>query len=292
MTTTRQQVIYNKIDIEDTGIFYRESGSVNAPVILLLHGFPSSSHMFRNLIPKLAQEYRVIAPDYPGYGYSDQPKLEDFEYSFASLGRIIGKFVEKLDLKKYFIYMQDFGGPVGFRLAVENPDQVAGIIVQNAVIHAEGWNPEVVSKFSPFWESRTVETEKPMREFLSAETTKWQYVHGEERTQNLSPDAWTHDQIALDRPGNDLVQLQYLWNYQENLAQYQKWQDYLRETQPPLLITWGKNDPFFTNAGVEALQNLVPNAEVHLYPAGHFALETHSPEIATEMSKFLGKHSR
>jgi len=280
-------VRYRTIDIEGTEIFYREAGPKNAPVVLLLHGFPSSSHMFRNLIPALSDTYRVIAPDYPGFGYSAQPKPSEFDYSFANIANIIEKFTDLIGAKRYVIYMQDYGGPVGFRLALKKPERITGLIIQNAAIDASGWNPDIVKQFKPFWQERTAKTEKPLRGFLTKQTTKWQYMQGSTRANRLSPDAWTHDQSGLDSKGNKAIQLQYLWNYQDNFTQYSKWQAYLKDKQPPVLVVWGKNDPFFTLSSVNMIKSLVPKAEINLYNAGHFALETHGDEIAASIRKFL-----
>ncbi|MEQ1710587.1 MAG: alpha/beta hydrolase [Hyphomicrobium sp.] len=291
-TASRPVVNHKMIKVRGIDVAYREAGPASGPVVLLLHGFPSSSHMFRDLIPVLTDKYRVIAPDYPGFGHSGEPGLDAFDYSFASLAALIGDFTQAVGAKSYTLYMQDYGGPVGFRLALANPDQVKGLIVQNATIHAEGWNPDVVKQFQPFWTERNATSEGPIRGFLKPETTKWQYTHGATRPERLSPDAWTHDQARLDRPGNDRVQLQYLWNYQDNVAQYPAWQSYLKTRQPPTLVVWGKSDPFFTMAGVDALKALAPKAEVHLYDAGHFALETHGEEIAAAIKGFLAKSVR
>jgi pimeloyl-ACP methyl ester carboxylesterase len=280
-------VAHRSVKIRDIEIHYREAGPANAPVVLLLHGFPSSSHMFRDLIPQISDKYHVFAPDYPGFGYSAQPALTAFDYSFDALATIIDEFTQKVGAANYVLYMQDFGGPVGFRLAIKHPDRINGLIIQNATIHGEGWNPDVVKQFAPFWKSRNAETEKPIRAFLKPETTKWQYVQGSTRPERLNPDAWTLDQVGLDRPGNDAVQIQYLWNYQDNVAQYPVWQNYLKAQQPPTLIVWGKGDPFFTLAGVDALKTLLPKATVNIYDAGHFALETHAEEIGGAVRAFL-----
>lgn len=285
-------VTHHTVKVRGIDIHYREAGPATGPVVLLLHGFPSSSHMFRDLMPKLAAKYRVIAPDYPGFGYSGEPKLSEFEYSFAALASLMEEFTRQVDAKDYVLYMQDFGGPVGFRLAVKHPERVRGMIIQNATLHGEGWNPDVVKQFAPFWKERNAETEKPIRAFLKPETTQWQYTQGATRTAMVSPDAWTFDQARLDRPGNDAVQLQYLWNYQDNVGQYPAWQDYLKAKQPPMLIVWGKNDPFFTIAGVDAIKALMPKAKVNLYDAGHFALETHANEIGAEVRGFLARTAR
>lgn len=285
-------VRHGTVEIDGVGIHYRAAGPENAPAILLLHGFPTSSHMFRDLIPVLAEKYRVIAPDYPGFGYSDAPELAKFDYSFGALASLIDKFNAKVGLKSYVIYMQDYGGPVGFRLAVAHPEQVRGIVVQNATAFVEGWNPDAVKQFVPFWQNRNAETEAPIRALLTAETTKFQYTHGESRNDRLNPDAWTHAQTGLDRPGIADKQVQYLFNYQDNVAQYPKWHEYLKTKRPPMLILWGKNDPFFTMTGVEKFKDLLPGTKVDVYDAGHFALETHLPEIATAVRKFVESTTR
>lgn len=280
-------VLAKSVQVKGLEIFYREAGPADAPVILLLHGFPSSSHMFRNLIPELAGTYRVIAPDYPGFGNSSAPALAEFPYTFAAMADIVDAFTVAVGATDYVIYMQDFGGPVGFRLAVKHPDQVRGIVIQNTVANVEGWNPDVVAQFGPFWTSRNAETEVPIRAFLKPETTQFQYTHGASRTERLLPDSWIYDQAKLDRPGNDILQLEMLWNYQDNVAQYPAWQAYLTDNQPPMLIVWGKNDPFFTQAGVDYFKAQVPAAQVHLFDAGHFALETHLDEIAEATISFM-----
>lgn len=280
---------FHKIPFDGLDIFYRAAGPADAPTILLLHGFPSSSHMYRDLIPLLANDYRVIAPDYPGFGQSSAPDAASYDYDFATLAQTMTGFVDALGLTDFTLYMQDYGGPVGMRMALAEPDRVTGVIFQNATIHAQGWNPDIVGQFAPFWQDRSPETEAPLRAFLAPQTTEWQYRQGSSRADRLSPDAWTHDQAGLDRPGNTEIQLEYLWNYQDNVASYDAWQAYLAEAQPRTLIVWGENDPFFTPAGVEALQTLLPRAETHLYDAGHFALETHAPEIAAEILDFMAR---
>lgn len=280
---------YHTLEVEGVSIFYREAGRKDAPTLLLLHGFPSSSHMFRDLIPKLAETYHVIAPDYPGFGQSSAPDAAAYDYDFATLAQTIDAFTQEIGLTAYTLYMQDYGGPVGLRLAVEHPDRVEGLIFQNATIHAEGWNPEIVEQFAPFWLDRTAETEQPLRALLKAEVTQWQYVQGSSRSDRLSPDAWTHDQAGLDRLGNADIQLEYLWNYQDNVARYPAWQAYLARAQPDTLVVWGKNDPFFTLDAVSALQALLPDAGVKLFDAGHFALETHFAEIGDEILQFMAR---
>lgn len=282
-------VSYGSVDVGDVSVFYREAGPKDAPTLLLLHGFPSSSHMFRDLIPELAEGYRVIAPDYPGFGQSSAPDAAAYDYDFATLSETIADVTEALDINSYTLFMQDFGGPVGFRLALADPSKVDGIIIQNATIHAEGWNPDIVSQFVPFWQGRNLDTEAPLRAFFAAETTQWQYTQGASLTDRINPDAWVSDQAGLDRPGNHAIQLEYLWNYQDNVAQYPAWQAYLQEHQPDTLIVWGQNDPFFLTEGVDALKALVPAADVHLFDAGHFALETHAQEIGDAVLTFMAR---
>lgn len=285
---TSSAVAHRRAMIDGIEIFYREAGPRDAPAILLLHGFPSSSHMFRDLIPLLAETAHVVAPDYPGFGFSAAPDAEGFDYDFATAARLVGGLTEALGLNRYALYMQDFGGPVGMRLALAHPERVSGIIVQNATFFVEGWNGDVVAQLAPYWRNPTAESEAPVRGFLSPATTRWQYEHGSTRTEALSPDAWRHDQAGLDRPGVDRAMLEYLFAYQDNVAQYPAWQAWLAERRPPALIVWGENDPFFTMAGVEALEALLPEARTRLYDAGHFALETHAPEIGAEVRAFLG----
>ena len=283
------EVAYKTATVDGLDIFYREAGPASAPTVLLLHGFPSSSHMFRNLIPDLAAQYHVIAPDYPGFGYSSAPSVDAFEYSFPKLADVIEGFTEKLGLTSYVLYMQDYGGPIAIRLAIKHPERVRGIVVQNAVVSIEGWDPVNTAPLQAYWKERNAETEKPVRDIITADGTRWQYVTGEPRAELVSPDSWTSDQRGLDRPGNDRIQLELLYQYRDNVANYPKWQQFLTELQPPMLITWGKNDPVFTVAGMEKFKALVPNAEVHVLDGGHFALEAHEPEIAAAMLDFLAR---
>jgi len=280
-------VLAKTVKVNGLDVFYREAGPKDAPVVLLLHGFPSSSHMFRDLIPALAGKYRVLAPDYPGFGSSSAPDLAAFPYTFEAITDVIDGFTAAVGAKNYVLFMQDYGGPVGFRLAVRHPERVRGLIIQNAVANVEGWNPDVVKQIAPFWMNRNAETEKPVRGLLTADTTKFQYTQGATRTERLNPDAWIYDQARLDRPGNDAIQAQILWNYQDNVAQYPRWQEYMKKHQPATLIVWGKNDPFFTTKGVDYFKAELPKAEVHLYDAGHFALETHVEEIGGATLDFL-----
>jgi len=287
--TSARPVTYHTVKVRGLDIFYREAGSRSAPTVLLLHGFPSSSHMFRDLMPVLAAGYHVIAPDYPGFGHSSAPVQDEFAYTFANLADVVDEFTAVAGLKSYVLYMQDYGGPIGLRLAVKHPDQVRGLIVQNAVVNVEGWNPDVAASFLPAWQNRTPETEKPLRAAFDAEATKFQYTHGVSRSDRINPDAWVYDQTLLDRPGNDSIQVELLYHYKDNVAQYRAWQDYLEAKQPPVLVVWGNNDPFFTAQGRDFFKILVPAAEVHSYDAGHFALESHWPEIASAIRAFLDR---
>jgi pimeloyl-ACP methyl ester carboxylesterase len=279
-------VSYKTVDVDGVKIFYREAGPANAPTVLLLHGFPTSSHMFRDLLPKLADGYRVVAPDYPGYGFSDAPPIEQFSYTFERLTDVIERFTEKLGLSRYSLYLQDFGGPVGFRLAARHPERVEALIVQNAVAHAEGLS-EAIAPARRFWENRNAETEQAMRGLLTLETTKFQYLHGAAHPERVSPDSWTLDQALLDRPGNAEIQLALLYDYRHNLSRHKDWQAYLRERQPPTLVVWGVNDPFFTVAGATAYKRDVPEAELHFFGGGHFLLEEYATEIAGLIKRFL-----
>jgi pimeloyl-ACP methyl ester carboxylesterase len=278
--------------IEGHRIFYREAGPGNAPVIVLLHGFPSSSHMFRDLIPKLAESFRVIAPDYLGFGYSDQPAAKEYPYTFDNLFGLVEKLLfDELRLNKFAIYVQDYGAPVGFRIASHHPDAITGVVVQNGNAYVEG----IGSAFDPlktFWANRTAETEQPVRALLSAETTKFQYTHGAQDPSKISPDSYTFDQIFLDRPGNAAIQLDLFQNYSENVTLYDQWHAYFRQHRPPTLIVWGQNDPFFTVEGARAFQRDLPKAELHLLEGGHFALEEHSQVIAGHIKRFLGDVSK
>lgn len=280
---------YRNTNIDGLEIFYREAGRADAPAIVLLHGFPSSSHMFRDLMPQLAQKFHVIAPDYPGFGFSAQPSRDAFTYTFDNLTAVIEKLLfDKLGLSKFSIYVQDYGAPIGFRIAAAHPAAIEGIVVQNGNAYMEGISP-AFEPFQAFWQNRNEETEKPVRTMLAPQTTKFQYVHGVQDPSRISPDGYTLDQLFLDRPGNDVIQLDLFHNYTSNVALYEQWHTYFRTYQPPVLITWGANDPFFTVEGAKAFLKDLPKAELHLLNTGHFALEDHANEIAALMIQFLGK---
>lgn len=286
------RALHRTVTVNGLTIAYREAGPADAPAVLLLHGFPSSSHMYRDLIPLLAGRYRVLAPDYPGFGASSAPAPDAFPYSFASLAEVIEGFTQAVGAADYTLFMQDYGGPVGLRLALRLPERVRGLIFQNAVANVEGWNPDVVAQIAPFWETRTAETEAPVRNLLTADTTRFQYLHGASQPERVAPESYIVDQAGLDRPGNDAIQLELLHAYQDNVALYPAFAEYLRARRPPTLVVWGKNDPFFTLAGVDHVKACIPEAEVHLFEAGHFALETHVDEIAAATLAFLDRTLR
>lgn len=282
------QVRYKTVKIDGVEVFYREAGPPDAPALLLLHGFPTSSHMFRNLIPALADRYRVVAPDYPGFGNSGAPARDRFAYTFESYARVVGKLTEELGLERYALYVMDYGAPVGFRLAATHPERVTAIIVQNGNAYDEGlqqfWDPIRV-----YWKSGTRRDREALRWLTSLKATKFQYTDGVPDTTLVSPDAWNADQALLDRPGNQEIQLDLFYDYRKNLPLYPAWQQYFREHQPPMLVVWGKNDQIFVAAGGEAYRRDNPGAQIHLLDTGHFALETHGPEIARLMREFLGR---
>jgi pimeloyl-ACP methyl ester carboxylesterase len=279
---------YKSVQVDGLKLFYREAGSPTAPSLLLLHGFPTSSHMFRNLIPALADRYHVVAPDYPGFGYSDFPDRQQFRYGFASYAEIVDKFTQAIGLHRYALYIQDYGAPVGLRLALRAPERVTALIVQNGNAYEEGlsdaWEP-----IKAYWGDPTPANREKLRGWLTLDGTRTQYTAGVSAAQVelVSPDSWMLDWSLLSRPGNIDLQLDLFGDYQTNVALYPKFQAFFRERRPPTLITWGKADPFFTVAGAQAYRRDLPNAEFHLLEAGHFALETNGAEIAAHIRKFL-----
>jgi pimeloyl-ACP methyl ester carboxylesterase len=292
MLQENQSVVYcRRATVNGIDLFYREAGDRQAPTLLLLHGFPTSSHMFRNLIPLLANDYHLIAPDLPGFGYSDAPDHSQFEYSFEHLTNVIEDFTSALGLDRFAIYVFDYGAPVGFRLASRNPEKITAIISQNGNAYveglSEGWNP-----IQAYWQDPSAENRKALRKFLTPETTQWQYTHGTADIDRLSPETWTLDSALLARPGNDEIQLDLLGNYKTNVALYPTFQEYFRTQHPALLAVWGKNDPFFLPQGARAFKRDIPDAEIHLLDAGHFALESQGAEIATIIHDFLKRKLR
>jgi pimeloyl-ACP methyl ester carboxylesterase len=281
-------VSHKIIEVNGLKIFYREAGDRNAPAVLLLHGFPTSSHMFRDLIPLLSDRYRVVAPDLPGFGFSDAPDRAKFKYSFDNLAEAIDGFTQAVGLKRYAMYVFDYGAPVGFRLALKHPDRVTAIISQNGNAYEEGlsagWNP-----IQNYWKEPSDANRAALRGFLAAETTKWQYVHGANDPNLIAPESYSLDSALLARPGNDDIQLDLFLDYASNVALYPKFQAYFRERKPPVLAVWGRNDPFFLPPGAEAFKRDNPEAEINFFETGHFALETHASEIGHTIRQFLAR---
>jgi len=279
---------YLHASIEGRKVFYREAGPATAPTILLLHGFPTSSHMFRNLIPALADHYHMVAPDLPGFGFSDAPDRQSYRYTFEQLARTIDAFTRAIGLERYAIYVFDYGAPVGFRLALAHPERVTAIISQNGNAYEEGlskgWNP-----IQKYWKEPTEQNRAALRDFLTPEATKSQYVYGVQDETLIAPESYQLDSALLARPGNDEIQLDLLLDYASNVALYPKFQEYFRTKRPPLLAVWGKNDPFFVPAGAEAFRRDIPKAEIQFFDTGHFALETHAREIGAAIRTFLAK---
>jgi pimeloyl-ACP methyl ester carboxylesterase len=280
------KVHYNTVRIQGIDVFYREAGAKTAPVLLLLHGFPTSSNMFRNLIPRLAQSFRVIAPDYPGYGFSGTPDRKDFKYTFENQTTIVEELTKELKLDSYALYVMDYGAPIGYRLALRHPEKITGIVVQNGNAYDEGllkfWDP-----IKKYWNEATQENRLALTFMVSPETTKWQYQNGVADTTLLDPTTWAFDQALLDRPGNGDIQLDMLFDYGSNVPLYPDFQAFFRKYQPPMLIVWGKNDFIFPPEGAAPYKRDLPNVETHLLDTGHFALETHGEEIASRIEKFF-----
>lgn len=304
-------VSYQTVTIEDVDIFYREAGDPSDPTILLLHGFPTSSHMYRDLIAELADDYHLIAPDYPGYGFSSMPSVNEFDYSFDHVANLIGKFVDEVGVDRFSMYLMDYGAPIGFRIATARPDRIETLIVQNGNAYNEGidnnfWEPikaywqnrDAVNKGldNDFWKNVKAAYQRPamsnddaLRFLTTFGATKWQYTNGVPNVNAVSPDTWGHVQPLLDRDGNQDIQLQMFYSYGTNPPLYPAWQNYLRTHQPPTLIVWGQNDEIFPSAGAEPYKRDLKDLEYHLIDTGHFALETHGQEIADLMRDFLNR---
>jgi pimeloyl-ACP methyl ester carboxylesterase len=277
----QQAVHYRTVKIDGVNVFYREAGRSDAPVVLLLHGFPASSFMYRDLIERLAVRFRVVAPDYPGFGYSDAPSTREFSYTFDRLADIVGKFTNALRLERYALYMQDFGGPVGFRLATRHPERITFLVVQNANAYEEGLPDSFWTPARTLWrEPSSVNFERIRDAAMSDPALEWNYTHGVKEPARINPDSWVLQRALLNRPGNKDIMLALLYDYRTNLGLYPKWHEYFRKHQPPMLIVWGQNDVIFPAAGARAYLRDLPDARLHLLDTGHFALEDKADEIA------------
>jgi pimeloyl-ACP methyl ester carboxylesterase len=279
-------VYYRTATVDGLKIFYREAGPVGAPVILLLHGFPSSSRMFDSILPTLGKKYHVIAPDYPGFGHSNAPDAKSFAYTFDHIASVVQKFTEQLGLAHYTLFLQDYGGPVGFRIALKHPERVQGIIIQNAVSHEVGLSPLWDARRA-YWRDRKGNEEAFRTKFFSLESTRQRHVGTDPHPENIDPDTWTDEFAFLNQPGEADIQSDLFYDYRTNVESYPKWQEYLREHQPPMLVLWGRYDPSFTVEGAQAYAKDVPSAEVHLLDAGHFALDQKSAEIIQLVDTFM-----
>ncbi len=285
----KNQVLHKTMEVNGVEIFYREAGPIDAPTILLLHGYPTSSHMFRNLMDELSDEYHLLAPDYPGFGNSEQPPMSEFDYTFDNMALIVEGFLEKKEVKKYSIYLMDYGAPIGFRIAAKYPDRVETLIVQNGNAYDEGlkdfWIP-----IKKYWNEYTLENGKPLEGFHSPAGLKWQYTHGVQDSLKISPDNWNIDLQHLTRPENNKIQLAMFYSYRTNVPLYPEWQQYFRDHQPPTLIVWGKNDYIFPADGAHPYKRDLQNLEFHLLNTGHFALEEKGDEVANYIQNFLKKN--
>ena len=280
---------FNTVEVEGLNIFYREAGDPEKPTLLLLHGYPTSSHMFRNLMSDLSDRYHLVAPDYPGYGRSDQPLMSEFEYTFDHLAEIVDGFLEALAIDKFSIYLMDYGAPVGYRVALKHPERVQSLIVQNGNAYEEGltefWNP-----LRKYWKSHSAADGKALEPFHSIDGLKWQYLHGVQDSSKISPDNWYVDLQHLSRPENNEIQLALFYDYRTNLTHYQAWQEYLRTYQPPTLVVWGEHDQIFPASGAHPYKRDLKNVDFHLLNTGHFALEEKGDEIAELIHRFMKKN--
>jgi pimeloyl-ACP methyl ester carboxylesterase len=279
-------IAYRNADVDGFRVFYREAGRADAPKLLLLHGFPSSSHMFRDLIPLLADRFHIVAPDLPGFGQSDLPDRERFAYTFENIANVIDRFTEVIGFDRFAVYVFDYGAPTGFRLALKHPERITAIVSQNGNAYEEGlsdgWNP-----IRTYWKDASAANREALRAMLALETTVWQYTHGVVDKESVSPDGYTLDDYYMKRPGASEIQLDLFRDYRSNVALYPEFQAYFRTHRPPFLAVWGKHDPFFLPAGAEAFKRDMPEAVVRFFDTGHFALETHAAEIAEAIADFL-----
>ena len=287
---SNDEIKYQTIEIQGVDIFYREAGSRDSPSIVLLHGFPTSSHMYRNLMKELSSDFHLIAPDYPGFGNSEQPSMQDFEYSFDNLADVMDEFLNKLEVQRYSLYLMDYGAPVGFRIAAKHPERVNSLIVQNGNAYDEGlrefWDP-----IKKYWNDRSQENASPLTKFITPEGVKWQYTHGVRDPNRISPDNWNNDLKHLTREGNPAIQLELFYDYQSNVPLYPEWQEYFRTHQPHTLIVWGENDYIFPADGAYPYKRDLKNLELHLLNTGHFALEEDNEAIANHIRNFMNKTS-
>ena len=310
-TAAVPEVSYRSIEIEGLDIFYREAGNPERPTLVLLHGFPTSSHMFRALIPALADDFHLVAPDYPGYGFSAMPSVTEFEYSFDNIARLMGKFIDAVDIDEYSLYLMDYGAPIGYRLAAAQPERIQALIIQNGNAYMEGIDNDFWEPIRAYWKDRDavnagldnnwwinvkaayqqpeMTNDQALRFLLTLDATKWQYTNGVKNLESISPDTWAHVQPLLDREGNQEIQLQMFYSYGSNPPLYPAWQQYFRDYQPPTLIVWGENDEIFPAAGAEPYKRDLKDIEIHLIDTGHFALESHGAEIAELMRDFLNR---
>ncbi len=290
ITNNTETTFHKNVTVKGVNIFYREAGDVNKPTILLLHGYPTSSHMFRNLITDLSVRYHVLAPDYPGFGRSDQPMMKEFDYTFDNMAILVEGFLEELNVEKYSIYLMDYGAPIGFRIASKYPERVESLIIQNGNAYEEGlkdfWIP-----IKKYWNDYTLENGKPLEGFHSPDGLKWQYTHGVQDVSKISPDNWNLDLQHLTRKENNEIQLAMFYDYRTNVPLYPEWQQYFRDHQPPTLIVWGKNDYIFPADGAHPYKKDLKNLEFHLLDTGHFALEEKGDEIADYILNFLDKNN-